>query len=124
MFSPSHQVEWIEEATIHLFLHVAVPALLTLIFFRQRAVPVFALLMAGIVIDVDHLLATPIYDPQRCSMGYHFLHTWPAVLVYGLLCCFPRSRILGIGLLVHMGLDTGDCLSTAAGLAQLQANFW
>ena len=100
------------------------PALASWCCFRKRALVVFALLMAGMLIDVDHLLATPVYDPLRCSMGFHPLHTWPAVCVYAALCAFPRTRILGLGLMIHMVLDTADCLSTPGGLAWLQGNFW
>ena len=95
-----------------------------MLLFRQHALPVFGLLMAGMLIDADHLLATPIYDPLRCSMGFHPLHTWPAVCGYAALCVFPRTRIIGLGLMLHMVLDTGDCLSNPGGLAQLQQNFW
>jgi hypothetical protein len=105
-------------------LHVLVPALFSVLLFRKQALLVFALLMAGMLIDVDHLLATPVYDPLRCSMGFHPLHTWPAVCVYVLLWVFPRTRIAGLGLIIHMALDTGDCLSNPGGLAQLQQNFW
>jgi hypothetical protein len=69
----------------------------------------FAVLMAGMVVDVDHLLATPIYDPSRCSIGFHPLHTWPAIVGYVVLLIFPKSRLFGIGLLLHMVLDAGDC---------------
>jgi len=61
------------------------------------------------VIDLDHLLADPIYDPNRCSLGFHALHSVWAVLAYmGLL--YPRkTRIVAIGLLIHMALDGIDC---------------
>jgi hypothetical protein len=70
----------------------------------------YLLLMCGMLIDVDHLLADPVYDPLRCSMGFHPLHTWPFVLAYVAMAFVPRTRILGIGLVIHMLLDTGDCL--------------
>jgi len=87
-----------------------VPALVAALFYRKTWLKSFALLMLGMVVDVDHLLATPVYDPGRCSMGFHPLHTWPAVLVYAALTLWPKSRIFGIGLLLHMLLDTSDCL--------------
>lgn len=79
--------------------------------------------MLGLTIDVDHLLSDPIYAPLRCSIGFHPLHTWPALVVYALLCAHPRTRLLGIGLLLHLLLDTTDCLQMPGGLAQLQ-NFF
>ena len=59
-------------------------------------------------VDLDHLLATPIFDPCRCSIGFHVLHSWYMIAVYVLLL-FSRLRILGIGLLMHMLTDQIDC---------------
>jgi hypothetical protein len=109
-------------AIIHLALHLLVPAAIALGLYRKRALPVFALLMAGMLIDVDHLLADPVYDPGRCSMGFHPLHTLPAVAVYAGLCIPRMTRIVGIGLMVHMLLDTGDCLTMQGGPEQMQEN--
>jgi len=102
---------------------VLVPAAISGLFFRKQALVVFALLMAGMLVDVDHVLAIPVYDPLRCSMGFHPLHTWPAVCVYAVLCAVPLTRIVGLGLMIHMVLDAGDCLSKV-GLQQLLNNFW
>lgn len=61
------------------------------------------------IVDLDHLLANPIYDPIRCSIGFHPLHQSFAILIY-LLCCFiPKLRLIGIGLLIHIILDSMDC---------------
>ena len=38
----------------------------------------------GWLIDLDHLLADPVYAPDRCSIGFHPLHTAPAVVLLGL----------------------------------------
>lgn len=67
-------------------------------------------MLMALLIDFDHLLADPIFDPNRCSLGFHPLHGWPAASVYLLLAVFPASRILGVGLLLHLGLDGLDCL--------------
>lgn len=78
-------------------------------------------------VDLDHLLADPIYDPERCSIGFHPLHSLPALAVYLALFALPlivRRRIdpslggpagrvvhlAGLGLLIHMVLDWGDCI--------------
>lgn len=61
------------------------------------------------IVDVDHLLATPIYAPNRCSIGFHPLHTIPAILLYVLLLAPRATRIAAIGLLIHMALDAVDC---------------
>ena len=96
-------------AILHLCLHVAVPALLAWLFWRPQFGKAWMLLLLGWVIDLDHLLADPIYAPNRCSIGFHPLHRMPAIVVYVLLLLPRRTRLLAIGLLVHMGLDALDC---------------
>ncbi|MEY4640629.1 MAG: hypothetical protein RLZZ227_623 [Pseudomonadota bacterium] len=108
---------------IHIALHFLVPALLVALLWRERWWQRYLWLLAGLVIDVDHLLAMPVYDPLRCSIGFHPLHTWPAALVYVALCLHPRTRLFGCGLLLHLGLDLSDCLSMPGGIEQLQ-NFF
>jgi hypothetical protein len=76
-------------------------------------------LLAGLAIDIDHLFATPMYDPLRCSIGFHPLHTWPAALVYVALCLHKRTRLLAYGLLLHLVLDASDCMTMPGGLPQL-----
>lgn len=97
-------------AILHLLLHAAVPALLAWLFWRERFGRAWALLMLGWIIDVDHLLSDPVYAPGRCSIGFHPLHTLPAIAVYAGLTAPRRTRLLGIGLLVHIALDAIDCL--------------
>ena len=62
------------------------------------------------VVDLDHLMANPIYDPNRCSINFHPLHSYIAILLYGILTAFPKSRIIGVGLLLHMVIDFGECV--------------
>jgi hypothetical protein len=72
------------------------------------------IMMAAMIIDLDHLLATPIFDPNRCSIGFHPLHSSTVILLYPLLFLVPKLRILGIGLLIHIGVDALDCLRLGA----------
>ncbi|MEG2981709.1 MAG: DUF6122 family protein [Stenotrophomonas sp.] len=102
-------------AIFHLLLHLAVPALVAWLFFRDPEKSVgfgraWLLLLLGWAIDIDHLLADPIYAPDRCSIGFHPLHTAPAIAVYGALVVPRRTRLFGIGLLIHIALDAIDCL--------------
>ena len=63
------------------------------------------------VVDFDHLLATPIFQENRCSIGFHYLHTHYAIAGYTVLLLFPYpARIIAIGLLLHMVTDFIDCL--------------
>ena len=67
------------------------------------------------LVDVDHLLANPIYDPTRCSIGFHPLHSFYAIAVYVILSFVYKIKTLqyiGIGLVIHMVLDSLDCQIT------------
>ena len=61
------------------------------------------------IVDLDHLLASPIYDPNRCSINFHPLHSYPAILLYVIMAVVPKLRLIGLGLLIHMGIDLTDC---------------
>ena len=95
---------------IHLLLHIAVPAAVAGMAYRQIFWRAFAIMMATMLIDVDHLLADPVYDPGRCSIGFHPLHLYPMIAVYAVLALIPKTRLVGIGLLIHMFLDGIDCV--------------
>lgn len=95
---------------LHLLLHVLIPAAAALVWYRDRFWRAWLWMLAGWLIDVDHLLADPIYAAGRCSIGFHPLHTAPAILVYAALTIPRRTRLLGWGLLIHIGLDAFDCL--------------
>jgi hypothetical protein len=70
----------------------------------------YALMLAGLLIDIDHLLADPIYDAERCSIGFHPLHTPLPIILYVMLLVHPKTRALGIGLCLHILLDGAACL--------------
>jgi hypothetical protein len=93
-----------------MFLHAAIPVLAAWIFYRTRFKKAALILLAANLIDLDHLLADPILDPGRCSIGYHLLHQYWAIAIYVLLLLFPKTRIWGIGLLIHILLDYIYCI--------------
>ena len=63
------------------------------------------------LVDLDHLVANPIFQANRCSINFHFLHTYYAMSIYVLLLFFRKPfNIIGIGLLFHMLTDFIDCL--------------
>ena len=72
------------------------------------------------LVDVDHLLAKPIYDPNRCSIGTHPLHTLPAIGIYSAMVFNQETQELGIGLLTHMAVDFVDCINTQDRLGTLK----
>jgi len=96
-------------ALIHLALHALVPLAIALVFYRTQWRRAWLWMLAGWLIDVDHLLANPIYAPDRCSIGFHPLHTAPAAALYVLMLLPKRTRLLAIGLLTHLALDGIDC---------------
>lgn len=84
--------------------------MLAFAFFRERLRHAYFIMLATMIVDLDHLLATPIFDPNRCSIGFHPLHGAIPIAIYAALCFVPRARLVGIGLSVHMILDFMDCL--------------
>ena len=74
------------------------------------------ILLSGMLIDLDHLLAEPLFDPMRCSLGFHPLHSYLAISGYAVLLLFRKTRILGLALLIHILADATDCLLLRLGL--------
>ncbi|PTS96963.1 hypothetical protein DBR11_18180 [Pedobacter sp. HMWF019] len=94
---------------VHYSLHFLAPGLIAFIFFRKEWKRAWLTMIATMIVDADHLLATPIFDPDRCSIGYHPLHSYYAIAVYFVLLFFPKTRIIAVGLLFHMFTDWQDC---------------
>ena len=97
---------------LHLVLHVAVPGAVALLFFRPHWRRAWLIMFATMLVDLDHLLADPLYDPNRCGIGFPPLHTYPAIAIYGLLLIPRATRLPALGLVIHMALDALDCVST------------
>nr|WP_321399078.1 DUF6122 family protein [uncultured Desulfobacter sp.] len=101
------------QQTIHYSLHLAFPGVIAWIFFRKEWKKAWLIMLATMLVDLDHLVAEPIFDPARCSIGSHPLHSYYAILIYLLLFFFARPKtikIVSIGLLFHMFTDYQDCL--------------
>ena len=96
----------------HLALHFVMPAIVAGLFFRQRWQMAYLVMMATMLVDLDHLLAAPIYDANRCSIGFHPLHEPWFIVLYAVLCFVPKTRLMGVGLMIHMVLDSIDCQVT------------
>lgn len=94
----------------HYSLHVLVPLCVALVFFKSNWKIAFLIMIATFIIDLDHLLANPIYDPNRCSINFHPLHSYVAIGVYVLLLIPKTTRLIGLGLCIHILADTIDCL--------------
>lgn len=97
---------------IHMILHFLVPALVARLLYANVWQRAYLLMLATMLVDLDHLVATPIYDATRRSIGFHPLQQPWFILIYCLLCIHKKTRLIGIGLLIHMLLDSVDCQMT------------
>jgi len=95
---------------IHYGMHFILPFAVAAIFYRKYFWKASLLILSANLIDLDHLLASPIFDPDRCSIGFHLLHSYPAILIYMILLLVPKVRLMSIGLLLHIVTDFLDCL--------------
>ena len=100
------------QAIIHYSFHFLVPGLLSFVLFKKIWKSAWLVMITTMLVDLDHLFANPIFDPERCSIGFHFLHTSYAIGIYILLLFIPNKciKIIGVGLLFHMFTDYIDCL--------------
>ena len=94
---------------LHYSFHFLVPIAIALIFFKKKWFQVYLIFIGTMFIDLDHLLANPIFDPNRCSINFHPLHTYYAAGADILMVIPKKIRILGIALLLHLFTDYLDC---------------
>ncbi|MFA8300661.1 MAG: DUF6122 family protein [Hyphomicrobiales bacterium] len=106
----SHECLSILQTIVHYSLHLLVPAIIAYIFFRKIWKKAYIILLCTMLVDLDHLFATPMFEAGRCSIGFHPLHSFYAIGAYFILLFFPKTRIFGVGLLFHMFTDWQDCL--------------
>lgn len=99
------------QTLIHYFLHIGFPLCIAYVFFKSDWKKVYIILIATLLVDLDHVFADPMFDATRCSINFHPLHSYYAMVVYVILLFFPKPfKIIGIGLLFHMLTDWIDCL--------------
>ncbi|NCT09537.1 MAG: hypothetical protein GW772_05590 [Flavobacteriia bacterium] len=94
---------------IHYGLHFAAPFFIAYFLFRENWKKVYLIFLASMLIDLDHLLATPIFDSNRCSINFHPLHTYYAAGIYVIGLFFKKTHILAFALLFHLLTDFIDC---------------
>ena len=94
----------------HLLLHIIIPGLVARCAFGKRWKRVWLLMVVTMIVDLDHLLADPVYDPDRCGIGFHPLHSYLAIVCYLFLTAAAKTRVVGLGLFIHMVLDALDCV--------------
>jgi hypothetical protein len=95
---------------VHYGIHFLVPLLLSVIFYKKQCLKSYLIFLSAFIIDLDHLTATPLFDPLRCSIDFHPLHSYLAISLYFSLLVPSKTRLIGIGLCIHIIADGFDCL--------------
>lgn len=111
---------------VHYSLHFLVIGGIAFLYDRDNWLRYWLILAATMLVDLDHLVATPIFDPQRCGIGYHPLHSEFAITAYVLGMILVKNkviRLIFIGLFFHMLTDFIDCMWTFAKCAPCMQNF-
>ncbi|MEO8934704.1 MAG: DUF6122 family protein [Xanthomarina sp.] len=98
------------QPVLHYGIHFLMPLAVALVFFRTQWKTAYFFMICGMLIDLDHLLASPMFDPNRCSINFHPLHSYYAIGIYLILLLPKKTRIIGLGLVIHIIADTADCL--------------
>ncbi len=109
----SHQI-------IHFSGHLILPIALAYAGYTPTWKNTSTILLSTNLVDVDHLIADPIYDPDRCSIGHHPLHSVPAIGIYSGMLFNKNTQKIGVGLLTHMAVDYIDCINTKERLGALK----
>lgn len=94
---------------IHYGIHFILPLIVALFLFKNQWKKAYIIMILGMLIDLDHLLATPIFSPNRCSINFHPLHSYYAIAIYFILLIPKKTRLIGLGLVIHILADTVDC---------------
>ena len=95
---------------VHIILHFLVPGVVSRWIFNDRWKFAWLVMVLTMIVDLDHFFANPIYDPNRCGIGFHPLHSYMAIGVYLVMTAIPKVRFAGMGLVIHMVLDGLDCI--------------
>ncbi|WP_299112797.1 DUF6122 family protein [uncultured Winogradskyella sp.] len=94
---------------VHYGLHMGLPLIIAFIFFKKTWLKTYLIMLSAFIIDLDHLLAHPIFDPNRCSINFHPLHSYYAIAIYAILLIPKSTRIFALGLIAHIISDYADC---------------
>ncbi len=98
------------QPVLHYCIHFLLPLIIAFIFFKSKWKYAYLIMICTMLIDLDHLLATPIFDANRCSINFHPLHSYIAIAIYLLFIIPKKTRLLGLGLIIHIIADKVDCL--------------
>lgn len=111
------------QSIVHYSFHFLVIGLIAFLYDPKHWKKYWLILLATMLVDLDHLAADPIFEAGRCSIGFHFMHSEIMVAVYLLGSIFLKNRVLKlicIGLLFHMFTDLLDCIWNYAACAECE----
>lgn len=95
---------------VHYGLHFIFPIFIAFVISKKHWVKIYLIFLSSMLVDLDHFLADPIFDPNRMSIGFHPLHSYYAIGFYFILLFFRKTRIVAVALLFHMLTDIIDFL--------------
>ena len=120
------------QTLVHYSLHLLFPGVIAWVFFRTQWRKAYLIMVATMLVDLDHVFAcshmfpesegfaylgishiflcNDIFVPDRCSIGFHPLHSYVAISIYMIMLFFKKTRVVGVGLVLHMLTDLQDCL--------------
>lgn len=101
------------QTLVHYSLHFLVIGGIAYFYDKKNWKQGWLILIATMLVDLDHVFAEPLFDPERCGIGFHPLHSGIPILIYLLGSVFVKhkiARLVFIGLLFHMFTDLVDCL--------------
>ena len=120
------------QTVIHYFLHLIFPGIIAWFFFREHWKKAYLIMLATMLVDLDHVFVCTHMFPEtggfqfvsishfyqcdlifvhdRCSIGFHPLHSYLAIGIYILMLFVKRLRWVALGLVLHMLTDFQDCL--------------
>lgn len=93
----------------HYGCHFIIPLIVALVWYKPIWKKALIIMLAGILIDLDHILANPIFDPNRCSIDFHPLHSSFAITFYLFLLIPKKTRLVALGIGIHIIADIVDC---------------
>ncbi|WP_019039020.1 DUF6122 family protein [Psychroflexus tropicus] len=101
------------QAFFHYSNHFVVIFIIAWFYSPRDVWKAYLILLSTMLVDVDHLWASPIFDPNRCSVGFHTFHSEIAIVFYILgmfLIKHKWIKLVCIGLVFHMITDGMDCV--------------
>ncbi|NEV93782.1 hypothetical protein G3567_06420 [Psychroflexus sp. YR1-1] len=101
------------QTLVHYTNHFIVILFIAWVYSPRHFWKAYLILLSTMLVDLDHLWAVPIFDPDRCSIGFHAFHSEIAILIYVVSLFILKNKWLKlfcIGLIFHMITDGLDCL--------------